>query len=218
MKKVMFLIIAVVVGIQSFGQLGFGIKGAVTMSNFTTDLSEIHEAAKAGYQLGAFVRIGKKLHLQPEAYFTAKTGELSFTSAGVDPNNPAKMVEVKQGITFSTVDVPVLVGYTIFDPKILKVRLQAGPVASIVTNKKYNLTFDGVDAEDDQSAFGKDDFNDLNWGLQFGAGVDVLFLTVDLRYELGLNNLYNKPDNAPAGSDAKFKNNVFFLSVGWKIL
>lgn len=217
MKKVMFLLIAVVVGTQSFGQLGFGIKGAVTMSNFTTDLNEINEAAKVGYQIGAFVRIGKKLHLQPEAYFTAKTGELSFTSAGVDPNNPIKTVEVKQGITFNTVDVPVLVGYTIFDPKVLKVRLQAGPVASFVTNKKYDLTLDGVESGDDQTVFDEDDFNNINWGLQFGAGVDVLFLTIDLRYELGLNDVY-KNSNTTAGIDTMFKNNVFFLSVGWKIL
>lgn len=217
MKKIWFIIIAIIIGVQSYGQFGFGIKGAVSMSNFTTDLSEIEEAAKSGYQLGAFVRIGKKLHLQPEAYFTAKAGELTFSTLGADPDDPTKTVEVKQGITFNTVDVPLLIGYTIFNPKVFKLRLQAGPVASFVANKKYDLTLDGVESGDDGSFFNEDDFNDLNWGLQFGAGVDVLFLTIDLRYELGLNDVYNST-NTSSGTNTLLKNNVFFLSVGWKII
>ena len=83
-------------------------------------------------------------------------------------------------------------------------------------NKKFDITFDGVDQETDDDD--KDSFKDMNWGLQLGAGVDVLMLTIDLRYELGLSNLYDKPDNAPEGGPGEFKNNVFFISVGWKIL
>ncbi|MCD4695669.1 MAG: PorT family protein [Bacteroidales bacterium] len=218
MKKIVFLSALMILGYYTFGQLGLGIKGAVTMSSLTTDLSEIKEAAKLGYQFGAFVRVGDKFHIQPEVYFTAKKGDLEMNVVGADPDNPLKSVEVSQGITLNTVDVPILLGYKILDPPLLNIRLQAGPVASIVTSKKFNVTFDGVDADEDQATFCKDDLKDINWGLQFGAGVDVLFLTIDLRYELGLSNLYNQPDNAVDGSVSEFKNNVFFLTVGWKIM
>ncbi|MCF8380733.1 MAG: PorT family protein [Bacteroidales bacterium] len=216
MKKIIFLAAFLVMGYFSFSQLSLGIKGAITGSTLTTDMDEIEEAAKMGFQFGAFVRIGEKFHIQPEAYFSAKRGDLkmSFT----DPMDPLKSIEAQQGITLNTIDVPILLGYKIFDPPLMNVRLQAGPVASIVTNKKFNVTLDGVDSPEDQATFNKDDLNDLNWGLQVGAGVDVLFLTIDLRYELGLNNLYIKPDNAPDGSVSEFKNNVFFLSVGWKFM
>lgn len=189
----------------AFSQLGLGIKGAFTMSSLSTDFSDYENAAKAGYQFGAFVRIGDKLHLQPEAYFTAKTGQIEYVSG-----------TVKQDFTFNTIDVPVLVGYTLIDPPGFNVRVQAGPVASFVTNKKISVTSGGIeeDATDEDLAA----FKDMNWGLQFGAGVDVLFLTVDVRYELGLNNMYNQPEGAQAGDPSKFNNNVFFISVGWKIL
>jgi hypothetical protein len=55
----------------------------------------------------------------------------------------------------------------------------------------------------------------VSWGLEVGAGVDVFFLTLDLRYELGLNNLYI-PD--AGDSEQKMKSNLFVVSLGFKII
>ncbi len=183
------------------------------MSTLSPDLSDYANAAKLGYQLGAFVRIGGKLHLQPEVYFGLKTGELKYVSV---PNNSTQSVNVKQDVNLNTIDIPILLGYRILKVPTLNVRLQAGPVASIVANKTFNVSFDGVDKPEDQSPIEKSSLKDMNWGLQMGAGVDFLFLTVDVRYELGLSNIYDKPANST--SDLTLKNNVFILSVGWKIL
>lgn len=214
MKKFVLVVVVALFCSFSYGQLGFGIKGAFTMSNLSPSISDYEDAAKAGFQVGAFVRVGKKLHLQPELYFTAKNGELTFNQETIDPNDPEGTIKnsVKQDVTLSTLDIPVLIGYKLMDMKKLNVRLQAGPVGSVVINKKFDITLDGV-AEETPEAL-PDSFNDFNWGLQFGAGVDFLFLTADIRYELGLNDL-----NDPISDDfAAFKNNVFFISVGWKIL
>jgi hypothetical protein len=78
------------------------------------------------------------------------------------------------------------------------------------------VSVNGVDTDDDDSPIVEDDFSNVNWGLQFGAGVDFLFLTADVRYELGLNNIYKTPEGATV--DPTIKNNVFFISLGWKIL
>ncbi len=211
MKKIILFSIAILLASVTFGQLGFGIKAGVNMNSLSTDLSDYEKAAKAGFQAGAFLRIGDKWHLQPEAYFTAKKGELTYD---VDYGNQ-NVSNINQEITLNSVDVPVLIGYKLIDPPMLNVRLQAGPVASIVTSKKFDIMVDKqtVDTPDDYP----DNFNDLNWGLQFGAGVDFLMLTVDVRYELGLNNIYSKPDGATAADVGELKNNVFFVSVGWKI-
>jgi hypothetical protein len=187
----------------------FGLKGAVSMSSLSTNISEYENALNAGYQLGAFLRIGDKWHLQPEAYFAGKVGEIKY-DVPIQGN-----ISVSEKITLNTVDVPLLVGFKIIDPPTLNVRLQAGPVASFVMNKKFDVTLDGV--SQDPSEEYKNAWKDINWGLQFGAGVDVLFLTIDLRYELGLSNLYSQPDNSVSVHD-NVKNNLFFLSVGFKIL
>ena len=216
MKKVLLASAMIMMSMFSFAQLGLGIKGAVTMSNFTTDLSDIEEAAKTGFQFGGFVRIGDKWHLQPEIYFTAKNGQFNYDDILVDPDNPINSIteKVNYNVTLNTVDVPVLIGYKLIDPPLMNIRLQAGPVASMVTSKKFKIDVDGVEQEVPDDA--GDIYKDLNWGLQVGAGVDFLIFTVDLRYELGLSNIYDKPEGAT--EDQTFKNNVFFLSVGWKIL
>jgi hypothetical protein len=56
---------------------------------------------------------------------------------------------------------------------------------------------------------------DTQWGFQLGAGVDVLMFTFDIRYEIGLNNMYTPP----AGSESyDIKSNLFRFSLGWMIL
>lgn len=208
MRKLSVVLVFLFMSTFTFGQFGFGIKGAVTASSFPTDASDIKNVLNPGYQLGAFVRIGDKWHLQPEAYLTSKTGTLKYDVASTS---------VEQKIILNAVDIPILIGVKIFDPPLMNIRLQAGPVASIVNKKTFNVTLDGVKQADPSEEY-KESFNDLNWGLQFGAGVDVLFLTIDLRYEMGLNNIYTTPDNIPASPFQDIKNNLFMLSVGWKIL
>ncbi|MEZ5147367.1 MAG: hypothetical protein R2759_09890 [Bacteroidales bacterium] len=58
-----------------------------------------------------------------------------------------------------------------------------------------------------------DNFKSCNWGLQFGASRFPVFLTVDVRYELGLSNIYNKPDDAADSDLGSLKSNVFFVEV-----
>ena len=208
MKKISITIIVLLMSTLTFGQLGLGIKGAVTASNFPSDVSEIENSLNPGYQFGAFVRIGDKWHIQPEIYFTSKSGTMKYDLLTTN---------VEEQITLQAVDVPILIGWKIFDPPLMNIRLQAGPVASFVSQKKYNISFDGVKQDDPTDEF-QNSFNDLNWGLQVGAGVDVLFLSIDLRYELGLNNIYKSTDSSVENPFSSLKNNLFFLSVGWKII
>jgi hypothetical protein len=216
MKKIILFSIALIAASFSYAQLGFGIKGAFTMSKLSTNLSDYTEAAKTGYQVGAFVRLGKKLHLQPEAYFTVKSGKTTF-DIPTDLSNPNSAKEtVNQSVTLNSIDVPLLIGYQIAKLPGLKIRLQAGPVASMVVNKKYDINYSGITEEEKTSI--EDSYKNANWALQFGAGVDFLFLTADIRYELGLSDINDPADVSIKDYLPNEKNNVFFISVGWKIL
>jgi len=210
MKKIALFVIAIFIGTMTFAQFHLGIKGGVSMSKLTTNINDVVEATRTGFQLGAFVRIGEKFHLQPEVYFTAKPGHIEFTTPSLaDPN---KKSNISEDITFTSFDIPILVGYRLIKLPGGNIRLQAGPVASIISNTKITVSRDGVEVPEQDYP---NNFNSFTWAAQFGAGVDFLFLTVDLRYELGLSNLYDNSNNS--GEDSTFKNNVFFLSVGWKI-
>ncbi|MBK6963280.1 MAG: PorT family protein [Bacteroidales bacterium] len=197
MKKLVLLSFALIVGSIAFAQIpGFSIgpKIGTTFSKFTTDEDQIKEEMKNSFFFGAFVRLGNKIYLQPELLVMSRNGILK------DENAQESQVSLK----IHTIDVPILLGIKVLDLKAANVRVMAGPVASFVIDK--NLT-----GENWNETINEENFKNMNWGLQFGAGVDVLFLTLDVRYEIGLNDV-SKLENF------SLKNNMFTVGLGWKIL
>lgn len=110
-------------------------------------------------------------------------------------------------VKVGSLDVPLLVGVKLIDAKVFNIRAMAGPSAPTVINKTIELD----EGWDDDIDLTEDNLRNLNWGFQFGAGVDLLMFALDLRYEIGLNN-FSTLDNFD------LKNNTFTLSLGWKIL
>jgi len=216
MKKIVLISLIGLSSVLAYGQLGFGFKGALSMNKLSTDISDYKESLKAGYQVGAFVRIGEKLHLQPEIYFAVKNYKTTSDWPSDISNPGSSEVSVKQDLTLSTLDIPVLIGVRIIKLPTLNIRLQAGPVGSVILNKKLSIDHTGISEE--QKTDIEETYKNMNWGAQFGAGIDFLFLTADVRYELGLNDITKAPDaSVSTYLPDEIKNNVFFISVGWKI-
>ena len=160
-----------------------------------------------GFQGGLFFRIDlpKRFYLQPEVYFAMKGGEFSYT---VKPDANAPVQDASQSIKLNTVDLPILFGWRLINLKSMNLRICAGPFASYIINKSVKISEGGTDMSPISS---NDVIKDVIWGAQAGAGIDILKLTLDCRYEIGLNNLSrNSPD--------AFKSNLFNVTVGWKIL
>ena len=194
MKKIAFLLVAVLFSGSLFAQMpNFGIKAAVTASNLNTSnfSSNYSSDNLLGYQVGVFMRLNsKKLYLQPEAVYNHRSTQLAGFSGG--------------DITFDigTIDVPLLVGFKLIDAKVFNLRAFVGPEASFATG-------DGTSSDNLHIA----DFNKLSWYMQAGVGIDLLFLTFDVRYEKGLNNFINDYQN-----EGSLKNNVFVFSLGMKFM
>jgi hypothetical protein len=200
MRKSIFVLVFAMLTSVAFAQLSFGPKIGVNISKLSTDFdtitSTISESAKAGFQIGAFVRFGTKTYIQPELLYSVRGGTTTFVNTAKDL--------VQGNYKMSTMDIPVLVGVKALSLPLVKVRAYAGPVASFIMSKE--LTVNGV----------KESIDDIKlknaiWSATVGAGVDVLMFTVDLRYEIGLNNISDI-------TGTTMKNNVFNVSVGWKIL
>jgi hypothetical protein len=201
MKKLILLSASLIIGSVAFAQIpGFSIgpKIGASFSKYTTDQDQIREEVKNTFYFGAFARLGKKVYLQPELLFMKRDGKLT------DNSTPEGTPESQVGLKINTIDLPILLGIKVMDLKAANVRVMAGPVASFVINKS-------ITGENWDEAIDEDDFKNMNWGLQFGAGVDVLFLTLDIRYEIGLNDV-SKLENF------SLKNNMFTVGLGWKIL
>jgi hypothetical protein len=201
MKKLILFTAALLIGNLAFSQLipGFSIgpKVGASFSKFSTDVDELETQMKNTLHFGAFARIGKKIYFQPELLINTRKGEMRNSDLDL------KAGSVKVG----SLDVPLLVGVKLIDTKVFNIRAMAGPSASMVINKTIELD----EGWNDDIDLSEDNLRNLNWGFQFGAGVDVLMFALDLRYEIGLNN-FSTLDNFD------LKNNTFTLSLGWKIL
>lgn len=167
----------------------FGIKGGANLSKFSTS-GTFDSGNRAGYLAGFWARIGAMgLNLQPEIYYTSKMA--TFNSAA---NEQSK-------VTINSIDVPVLVGFK-FGALGVGGRLNTGPVASFIIDKNQSF---GTAASNAVTLH----FKDQAYAWQFGAGLDVMKISIDLRYELGLTNLANN------GYDQKL--NLFNLSLAYRL-
>jgi hypothetical protein len=192
MKKILLSAFLMLFSTVAFSQLlpsfQLGIKGGANLSKFSTE-NTFSSDNRAGYYVGIWTRIGAAgLHLQPEVYLSGKN--TTFT----DDNN------IENDIKFTSLDVPVLIG-TKLGAAGVGLRLNTGPVFSFIL--------------DDEQKFGeavgnvsKLDFKGQNIAWQFGAGVDVGNLGIDLRYETGLSNVHENPDT---------KLKLFTLGLAWKL-
>ncbi|TKC65323.1 PorT family protein [Pedobacter hiemivivus] len=173
MKKIILSALLVSLNLAAFSQVlpsfQLGLKGGANLSKLSTE-NTFSSDNRAGYYVGLWTRIGAAgIHLQPELYLSGKNSTLKDASGQ------------ENKVKFTSMDVPILVG-TKFGAAGVGLRLNTGPVVSFVLSDDQSLK----DAAG--SAF-KGDFKGQNFAWQFGAGLDVGNLGVDLRYETGLSKI-----------------------------
>lgn len=192
MKRLLILMAILTISVSVWSQpiIDIGLKGGINTSKMSINLSDYNSDNITKMHIGAFGRIGwNKVYVQPEVYFTKKGGEFTY--------NPLSFFGE---FDYSSVDVPVLLGFRLLNAKAADIHLIAGPVFGFVTKSD-------IEGNND---FNAQYFKDRYVGLQYGAGVDVLFLTIDLRMEHS-GTIYDHPD-------FNGKNTSFMVTVGFKIL
>jgi hypothetical protein len=104
----------------------FGLRAGSDFSSPTTDLEEIKNQFNSNMQIGAFVKMGKKLFIQPEVYG-------NFL---VEDNITTKK------IVANSVRVPVLFGFEFLDLGVARAHLMAGPMATFYVNPYPGQIYD----------------------------------------------------------------------------
>lgn len=178
MKKILLVLIAVALSSGAFAQLSWGIKGGASSNNFELSTTTFNSGASAlaaaeeaswGFHGGAFVRVSLLgIMIQPEVLFSMATNNMNVTEASVTTLKEQK---------FNRLDVPLLVGI-----KLGPARLMAGPVGSVIISSPTELFTDAENL-----------YKKATFGGQAGLGLDIAKkLTLDVRYEFGLNNFGNE--------------------------
>jgi len=200
MKKLLAILVVVFMSSSIMAQISFGPKLGYTSTELTTNGDVINNDMKSSLHFGAFARLGTKFYIQPEVLWMTKGAKFKYNIGS----------GLTQDIKLSTIDIPLLVGMKVIDLKLANIRVMGGPVASFTTKKDI----DDISSLDDELT--KKNISDANWAFQIGAGVDALMFTLDVRYQIGLTNLYE--GNLPERFDiSDIKNNAFLVTLGWKI-
>ena len=201
MKKFLFIILIIAFGSVANAQGVFclGPKVGYNSNKLTDNVDSIQSSIKSSFQFGAFVRLGSKVYIQPEVNYQVSESTLS-KSIGT--------VVQSQDITIKSLKIPALIGVKLISNGAFNLRLLAGPAVTFIIDKQLNPS----QMNELWPIQSVDDIKNSAWSVQMGAGVDVLFMTLDVRYEMGIDNIYK------GSSDMQLKNNIFNVSLGFKLL
>jgi hypothetical protein len=197
MKKTIILTLSIclftigMASAQIIPSFAFGVKGGLNYTAFPSN-GIFNNSNRAGYLAGVWARVGGLgFNFQPELYVTGKNIKIKD-----DQNN-------ENTAKFTSIDVPLLLGGKI-GALGLGGRFYGGPVLSFAVNKDQSLSSAAGDAT-------KLDYKSANYGIQVGAGVDISSLSIDLRYEGGLNKIGYGDGNSHT------RVNLFSLALAYKL-
>ena len=160
------------------------VHGGINITNIT-DVPSGEANGQAGFQIGVSALFGEKFYVEPGIYYLRRYTEIVFN------DNASSSTDFKvRGLL-----VPVSLGYYLIgkDDGPLPLRVFGGPSVFFINDTE------NVD---------KADLNSPQWNVFAGAGVDFLFLFLEMKYEWSLSDLGNSSDSE--------RFNTFYLNAGIK--
>ena len=197
-KTVIVLVMAVLFQGLTYAQLKLGIKAGANISNLSgnTTQSLINDIKGANsYQLGVLAKLnmGKFVSLQPEVLLSMKGAELANDGSDPDLNTLSGLIgeDIPNTLHLKTtyLEVPLNIQAGISLGSLARVYGQVSPYVSY-------LIADDVDGSEDFYAAYKEflsnydsahPLNSFDYGIGVGAGVELLFLQLSVKYDFGLN-------------------------------
>ncbi|MCF8222443.1 MAG: PorT family protein [Bacteroidales bacterium] len=202
MKKLVLILFGVIISTGAFAQFSWGLKAGATSNNFKLEdplsvnaqqtITAAQDAAW-GFHGGAFFRISMLgIMVQPEVLFSMAENNMIVedVTAGTEELKSQK---------FNKLDVPIMLG-----AKLGPVRIMAGPAASVMISSASDLINDAENL-----------YKTATFGYQAGLGIDLFKkLTLDVRYEGGLNNFGDEIEVGGQTYTLDGRTNAIVVSAG----
>ncbi len=206
-KLILLLCISVFISKVNGQELEFGLKAGVNtgkgsiseLNTMSADVKSINSFNGGIYGRLKIMVIG--LYIQPELIYSSRGGIYDF-------NDNGKTFQVTNKANY--IDVPVLIGM-----KFVKIfRIYAGPNFQFLINQ--NMDFPQQYA----TTIKTHDLNKKNIGAQFGVGLDLARVRLDLKYDVNPGSLGTFMDYANSSSVTTspiVKNSMIVIQLGFKL-
>lgn len=177
----------------AFSQVTFNPKVGANVSGLDTKLKDFQTEARVGWNAGFDLRLGEGFfYLQPGVHYNSATARL-FQDLNMDDE-----IRLEDETTIQSLKMPLNVGLRLTgNSRLFGIHAVGGITPTYMLGVQEQPSF----------PLSKDDLNDWTFGANVGVGLDILFLTVDANYEIGLNDFF---------ANAEGRNNVFTVSLGLK--
>ncbi|MEI7662000.1 MAG: porin family protein [Bacteroidota bacterium] len=146
---------------MTYGQFAAGVKLGYNANKLSTNLDTVKSQFKSGFHVGIWTRFGKRFYVAPELQYTM-SGAVFSNEGKLSTNN------WKQKITIGSLDIPVILGVKIIHSDVITWRVELGPQASFVVNKKV---------EDENSVLGpikESSLSSVGWSVLGGSYGNVI--------------------------------------------
>ena len=200
MKKVFLMIsLAFAFSQTSTAQIDFGVKAGLNYNS--ESIQSVSEdvftgaESKTGYHAGIWLRFKLPIigfYLRPELVYTNLENELLYKITPTQTTQPTSY-------NFQKIDIPVLIGKKFFGIG----NVFAGPSFQYILNSDFSID----DLEDV-------DTDGFTVGLQFGAGIELGNLGIDVRWERGLNAVESTFLNVTTNTNVTFDTRVNQIIIG----
>ena len=220
-RKLFLFILVSFFPFTTFSQI-FGVRGGLNLSNMLMkdkdyDFSEDFKI-KPGFMIGPTADFSISSVLSIETGLLLSTKGYKHSYKGTYYKGGSYESNTKLNLLY--LDIPIIMkgNYSISEQTYLF--LAAGPYIGIgLTGKIKSESISNGEKETDSRdmEWGSDKENDflkrLDYGLNFGAGVEFNSIQIALSYGLGLANISTYTDD-----DVKIKNRVLQFSLGYRFL
>jgi len=200
MKKLFFAVVITVFTMTSVNAQQFGVKAGLNIASLSMSGSDSNSSLEkyATQRLGLNIGVFAEFEITDEFSFQP---ELVYSMQGKKYVNG----DDEFNLNFDYLNLPLMGKYYVTD----EINIQLGPQIGFLMNAEEETVSGGNSDSRDV----KKDLNNIDFGLNFGAGykMDNGFF-FDARYNLGLSDL---ADDRDSNDNGRTKNGVINFSIGY---
>ncbi len=182
---------------------GFNVTKLTSDQNNTEIDSVDHTTSysgRPGFELGLAATFGNRFYIQPGLKFSQISAEV-INESNIDEKKFEDLT------TVSILTVPLKVGFRLINQDtedFLNIRVFAGLDGLFVLGVNHNEKSEKIDD------LSKDDFQNIIFNGELGAGIDLWIFYLDLGFQIGLTPVF-------AQSEIDVKANTFYSNLGVRI-